>query len=94
LDAKDNIVFYGNEFRIKQLITILLDNAIKFTGEGGKIILKLKVHANSIQLSVSDTGEGIAKEHIDKIFDRFYRWTNPVHETTEARDWAWPLPNA
>lgn len=73
LDAKDNIVFYGNEFRIKQLITILLDNAIKFTGEGGKIILKLKVHANSIQLSVSDTGEGIAKEHIDKIFDRFYR---------------------
>jgi len=73
LDTKDNIIFYGNEFRIKQLITILLDNAIKYTGEEGKITLKLESHASTVQLSVSDTGEGIPKEHIDKIFDRFYR---------------------
>jgi signal transduction histidine kinase len=73
LDNKKNIAAYGNEFRIKQLITILLDNAVKFTDTGGKIELKLKAGTSMIQLSVRDTGEGIAKEYIGKIFDRFYR---------------------
>lgn len=73
LYKKDIITAYGNEFRIKQLITILLDNAIKYTDNGGIIELKLEAGASTLQLSVRDTGEGIAKEHIDKIFDRFYR---------------------
>jgi signal transduction histidine kinase len=73
LDTKDNIIVYGNEFWIKQLVTILLDNAIKYTDRGGKIELKLEESANTFQLSVRDTGEGIDKEHIRKIFDRFYR---------------------
>lgn len=70
---KDNITAYGNEFRIKQLITILLDNAIKYTGCGGKIDLRLESNAAIHQLTIIDSGEGIPKEHIDKIFDRFYR---------------------
>lgn len=73
LDAKDKNILYGNEFRIKQLITILLDNAIKYTDSGGNIELKLEAGASTFQLSVRDTGEGIPKEHIRKIFDRFYR---------------------
>jgi signal transduction histidine kinase len=73
LNNKDNITAYGNEFRIKQLITILLDNAIKYTDYGGKIELILETSTSIYQLSVRDTGEGISKEHIDKIFDRFYR---------------------
>ena len=73
LNSPHNIIVYGNEFRIKQLITILLDNAMKYTGEGGKIELTLQTGTNAVQLSVKDTGEGIAKEHLGKIFDRFYR---------------------
>jgi signal transduction histidine kinase len=73
LNNKDNITAYGNEFRIKQLITILLDNAIKYTDYGGKIELILETSTSIYQLSVRDTGEGISKEHINKIFDRFYR---------------------
>jgi len=73
LDNKDNITAYGNEFRIKQLVTILLDNAIKYTECGGKIHLRLEPGASMCHLSIKDTGEGIPKEHIDKIFDRFYR---------------------
>lgn len=73
LNTKDKAVLYGNEFRIKQLITILLDNAIKYTDSGGSVELRLEAGANTFQLSVRDTGEGIPKEHIGKIFDRFYR---------------------
>lgn len=72
LNNKDNIIVYGNEFRIKQLITILLDNAIKYT-DNGKVELTMEAGTNNVHLSIIDTGEGIAKEHICKIFDRFYR---------------------
>ncbi len=73
LDNKNDVTAFGSEFQIKQLITILLDNAIKYTDCGGKIQLKLESGTSMFQLSVRDTGEGISKEHINKIFDRFYR---------------------
>lgn len=66
------INFYGDETRIRQLITILTDNAIKYTPSGGKVEIDLKKQGNTIEIRVSDTGEGIAKENIDKIFQRFY----------------------
>jgi len=87
-------VFYGNEFRIKQLITILLDNAIKFTGEGGKIILKLKCMQTVFNCLSAIQEKALPKNILTKFLTDFTGWTNPVHETTEARDWAWPLPNA
>jgi len=73
LHNKDNVTVFGNEVRIKQLITILLDNAIKYTGSGGRIELKLEAGTSAVQLSIKDTGEGIPREHIGRIFDRFYR---------------------
>jgi DNA-binding response OmpR family regulator len=59
----------------------LLSNAFKFTGERGQITVKMsriKVNENEnpvgyIQIEINDTGKGIAKEHLDKIFDRFYQ---------------------
>lgn len=58
---------------IRQLITILMDNAIKYTPEHGTVSIKAtKVHDN-LQLEVADTGEGIADEDKTKVFDRFYR---------------------
>lgn len=73
LHNKNDVTVFGNEFRIKQLITILLDNAFKYTYSGGKIELKLEVAADTYQLSIKDSGEGIPKEHLNRIFDRFYR---------------------
>lgn len=73
LNNKNDVTVSGNEFRIKQLIAILLDNAIKYTNSGGEVELKLDVAPNTFQLSVRDTGEGIPEEHHDRIFDRFYR---------------------
>lgn len=68
-----DLSFYGNEGRLKQLIAILIDNAIKHTSDGGKIELKLYPVAGAVEISVSDTGEGIPKKHLDRIFERFYR---------------------
>lgn len=67
------ITFYGDQTRIKQLAAILLDNAIKYTPPGGEVNFELKDINNGVEITVSDTGEGIAKEHLDKIFNRFYR---------------------
>ena len=58
---------------IKQLMRILLDNAIKYTPAGGSITLGIKQDRNNCILTVTDTGVGIAAEELPKIFDRFYR---------------------
>ncbi|MBP2033862.1 signal transduction histidine kinase [Clostridium algifaecis] len=72
-DVLPDVNFLGNEGRINQLIVILIDNAIKHTPEGGIIEVKMAIIKNKIQISVSDTGEGIEEEYLDKIFERFYK---------------------
>jgi len=64
---------YGDEARIKQVISILLDNAIRHTPAGGKITAYLSQSDTRTYLTVTDTGEGIEKKHIAKIFNRFYQ---------------------
>ena len=70
----ENILdFYGDPKRIQQLIIILLDNALKYMNRSGKIIVQVQLKAKQIELQVKDTGEGINKEELKKIFNRFYR---------------------
>ena len=52
---------------------ILLDNAIKYTPEGGRVSLSASWDADRVVLSVSDTGIGIAPEDLPYVFDRFYK---------------------
>lgn len=63
----------GDEKAIGQLLTILLDNAIKYSDEGGRIELALKKQKNTLCLSVFNTSENISKESLAHLFDRFYR---------------------
>ncbi|MFX3634475.1 MAG: sensor histidine kinase [Candidatus Pristimantibacillus sp.] len=67
------LMTHGNSEQIKQVVMILLDNAIKYTSAKGLISLTLKKQHNDLLLNVTNTGEGIAPEHLDRIFDRFYR---------------------
>lgn len=72
-DIDPDIIICGNMEQIKQVIMILLDNAAKYTNTMGYINISLKKHYNHSILSVTNTGEGIPEEDLDKIFDRFYR---------------------
>lgn len=63
----------GDEVRLIQVIMNLIDNAVAYTNAGGKVTLEVVVKYNNAFLMVRDTGIGIAKEHLDHIFERFYR---------------------
>ena len=69
----DNIFIKGEQDQIKKLISILMDNAIKYTNKNGKISVSLIAERNKAKLIIRNTGEGIKKEHLEKIFERFYR---------------------
>ncbi len=61
----------GDERKIKQVLLNLLSNAVKFTPEGGRISLTAVLTGGSVEISVSDTGIGIAPEDQDAIFEEF-----------------------
>jgi two-component system sensor histidine kinase CiaH len=72
-DVEPDLNTYGNSEQIKQVVMILLDNALKYTDDKGSVNVTLKKYQNSILFSVVNTSKGIPEEYTDKIFDRFYR---------------------
>lgn len=78
----DNITLSGDKGLIKELIRILIDNALKYTPEGGTITLGCNESKQNIILSIQDTGIGIAKEHIPHLFERFYRIDEARNKST------------
>jgi len=63
----------GDEGQLKQLAAILLDNACKYAGEGGKVNVKLEKNQDKALLTVYNTGSPIPQEQLPRIFERFYR---------------------
>ena len=73
----------GDEKEIRQLMSILLDNAVKYTPDGGRISFALKKEGRSIRLSVSnDTTVPMEKGVLDRLFDRFYRTDQSRNSST------------
>ncbi|MGM5484765.1 MAG: GAF domain-containing protein [Nanobdellota archaeon] len=64
---------YADKDKLSQVINNLLSNAIKFTKEGGTITIRTKDARTHVKVSVTDTGKGIKKENIPKLFDKFYQ---------------------
>ena len=70
--VKDTTVF-ADAVRLEQMLTNLIDNAVKFNRPAGKVVVGYTRRANIDVVSISDMGEGISAEHLQRIFERFYR---------------------
>lgn len=73
LNIQDNIILSGEEKSIRRLVSILLDNAVKYSDDGGIIELILKQSGKKTELTVQNSCSGIAKVSHDILFERFYR---------------------
>lgn len=63
----------GRQLELEQLLVILLDNAVKYSREGGKVTVSAKTTDGQVRVSVADRGVGINRNDLAHIFDRFYR---------------------
>ena len=59
--------------KLDQILTNLVENALKFTPEGGRVTLSARTVESGIEVQVADTGVGVAREHLPHIFERFYK---------------------
>ncbi|MDF1695127.1 MAG: ATP-binding protein [Saprospiraceae bacterium] len=76
LPENDLVMMDFDSDKLQQIISNLISNAFKFTPEGGHIYVTLRKEENSMVIRVKDTGRGIPKNDLEKIFDRFYQVDN------------------
>src|SRR4030042_3735704 len=83
---------YGDQDKIEQILTNLIGNAIKFTPEGGKVLITAKPlskdqkggYGDRVPVSVKDTGVGIPPEHLDAIFEKFHQGEGSLHRSVSG----------
>jgi signal transduction histidine kinase len=73
---------YGDPVRLRQMIANLLENAIKYTPEGGEVKLEASAEDDQVILKVSDTGPGIPPSDQPYLFDKFFRASNVPDDST------------
>ena len=64
---------FADPTRLRQVLIILLDNALRHTSPGGTVMIRSAVEGRNLSISVSDNGEGIPAEHLTHVFERFYQ---------------------
>lgn len=72
-EIEKDVVLLGDEERLRRMTAILLDNAMKYSGEGGAVTLRLQKLQEKAVLTVHNTGDQIPADQIPHIFERFYR---------------------
>lgn len=82
IDIQDELYITGSERHIKQMAAIFIDNALKYSDEGGTVRITLRSQGDKKILSVFNTGSGVRDDEKDKIFERFYRSDDSRARTT------------
>lgn len=67
------MIIRANQTSIEELLTILVDNALKYSPKASKITASLKLQGRHVAFAITNKGEGIVKENLPHVFDRFYR---------------------
>src|SRR5699024_6642128 len=73
MDVNRDIEFTADEEKVKQILINLLTNAISYTPENGEVSVTITEDSEHVSLQVKDSGIGISKEALPRIFERFYR---------------------
>ncbi len=73
IEAPEKLELNGDPDRISQVLSNLLDNALRYTPEHGTVTVRLETHPEGARMTVSDSGQGLPTQSLEHIFDRFYR---------------------
>ncbi len=85
VDSDQAFIVYGNDSRIGQVVTNLIDNAISFSPEAGVVIVRARHEGRTVEVAVEDEGPGIPEDRLEIIFDRFYT-DRPATESLRGKN--------
>ncbi len=81
IEAEDDLIIHADRFHFGNVISNLIENAIKYSGDAINIIIRAKTTSGGVEISVKDNGIGIAPDKQKHIFDKFYRVpTGDIHD--------------
>jgi signal transduction histidine kinase len=85
---------WADPLRLEQILGNLVENAAKYSAEGTLVVVKVRKDKGTVQFSVSDQGHGIAREHLNRLFDRFYRVPDPRASDVRGTGLGLPIARA
>jgi signal transduction histidine kinase len=84
-------ILQADRDKIALVLHNLMGNALKYTLDGGRIVVSAQIEASRLTVAISDTGIGISPEEIDKVFEKFYRSKNPLAANVKGSGLGLPI---